>query len=191
MRAQVPSANVQTRDPLATPVASSALRLMDIADFTGTTPELLPEQFLTGDLEGWGVIERLTGGLQQRFTVKAHGSWDETARLLTFTETWTFDDGRQDTLSWRIVKGADGRYSGQEARLEGEAEGDARGCAFHWRYTRDTPQKGDGPGDETASMVLNFNDWFYRIDERVVMVRGSAGRAGIPFAILHAAYRRV
>ena len=115
-RAQVPSANVQTRDPLATPVASSALRLMDIADFSGTAPELLPEQFLTGDLEGWGVIERLTGGLQQRFTVNAHGSWDKAARLITFTETWTFDDGRQDTLSWRIVKGADGRYSGQEAR---------------------------------------------------------------------------
>ncbi len=164
---------------------------MDIRDFGGTSPVLLPEAFLVGELEGWGVIERVTGGLLQRFTMKARGSWDETSGVLAFTETWTFDDGRQDTLSWRIARRADGRYAGQEPRLEGEAEGDALGCAFHWRYTRDTLQKGDGPGDGENSMVLNFNDWFYRIDERVVMVRGSAGRAGIPFTIIHAAYRRL
>ncbi|HQS17222.1 DUF3833 family protein [Reyranella sp.] len=160
---------------------------MDIDDFAGTSPELLPETYLAGDLEGWGVVERVTGGLQQRFTVKAQGTWDEAARILHFVETWTFDDGRQDTLTWRISKLASERYSGQESRLDGEAEGDRAGCAFHWRYTRDTPQ---GGGDD-KSMVLNFNDWFYRIDERVVMVRGSAGRAGIPFSILHATYRRL
>jgi len=163
---------------------------MDIEDFNGTSPELRPEDFLAGDLEGWGVVERVTGGLQQRFTVRACGSWDEAAQLLSFTETWTFDDGRQDTLSWRIIRRAEGRYAGHEPRLEGEAEGERAGCAFHWRYTRDTPQKGGEPGVET-SMVLNFNDWFYRIDERVVMIRGSAGRAGLPFAILHATYRRL
>ena len=160
---------------------------MDIDDFAGTSPELLPETYLAGDLEGWGVVERVTGGLQQRFTVKARGTWDEAAHVLRFTETWTFDDGRQDTLTWRIAKLASGRYSGQESRLDGEAEGECAGCAFHWRYTRNTPQSG---GDD-KSMVLNFNDWFYRIDERVVMVRGSAGRAGIPFSILHATYRKV
>lgn len=161
---------------------------MDIKDFAGTSPELRPEEFLSGDLEGWGVVERVTGGLQQRFTVKAHGSWDDAAGVLNFVETWTFDDGRQDTLSWRIERRATGQYAGAEPRLEGEAEGEAAGCAFHWRYTRDTPQ---GDPAEDKSMVLNFNDWFFRIDERVVMVRGSAGRAGIPFSIIHAAYRRL
>ena len=77
---------------------------MNIEDFAGTSPELLPESYLAGDLEGWGVVERVTGGLQQRFTVKARGTWDEAAHVLSFTETWTFDDGRQDTLTWRIAK---------------------------------------------------------------------------------------
>jgi len=160
---------------------------MNIDDFAGSVPELLPESYLTGDLEGWGVVERLTGGLQQRFTVRANGAWDEVARVLNFIETWTFDDGRQDTLAWRISRLASGRYTGQEPRLDGEAEGERAGCAFHWQYTRNTPLSG---GDD-KSMMLNFNDWFYRIDERVVMVRGSAGRAGIPFSILHATYRRI
>ena len=39
-------------------------------------------------------------------------------------------------------------------------------------------------------MMLTFSDWFYRIDERVAIVRGSAKRLGIPIALLHAAYRR-
>jgi hypothetical protein len=39
-------------------------------------------------------------------------------------------------------------------------------------------------------MLLNFNDWFWRIDERVAMVRGSAGRAGVAFAVAHVTYRR-
>jgi hypothetical protein len=158
---------------------------MDIDDFASSTPVLLPEEYLAHDLEGWGVVERLTGGLQQRFTVKAHGEWDQTNRLLAFTETWTFDDGRKDTLAWRITPRGDRRYVGDETKLEGQAEGVQAGCAFNWRYSRDTPL-GDG-----KSMLLNFNDWFYRIDDRVVMIRGSAGRAGIPFSILHATYRRV
>ena len=157
---------------------------MDIKDFNGTSPVLLPEEFLAHDLEGWGVVERVTGGLQQRFTVKAHGEFDSAAGILRFMETWTFDDGRQDTLTWRISRRQPGRYEGNEARLDGHAEGEQSGCAFHWRYSRDTPMS-DG-----KSILLNFNDWFYRIDERVVMVRGSAGRAGIPFSILHATYRR-
>lgn len=158
---------------------------MDIKDFVGTSPALLPEEYLAHDLEGWGVVERITGGLQQRFTVRARGEWDQTALILHFTETWTFDDGRRDTLDWRISPRQNGQYVGDESRIDGQAEGEQAGCAFHWRYSRDTPL-GDG-----KSMLLNFNDWFYRIDERVVMIRGSAGRAGIPFSILHATYRRL
>lgn len=158
---------------------------MDIKDFSGTSPILRPEEYLAHELQGWGIVERLTGGLQQRFTVKARGDWDEALRVLNFTETWTFDDGRTDTLAWRISPRDDGRYVGHETRIEGQAEGQQAGCAFHWRYSRDTPSS-DG-----KSMLLNFNDWFYRIDERVVMIRGSAGRAGIPFSILHATYRRI
>jgi hypothetical protein len=158
---------------------------MDIADFAGTSPILLPEEYLAGKLEGWGLIERLTGGLQQRFTVRAHGEWDRAARILSFSETWTFDDGRKDTLNWRILADEQGQYSGEERSLDGRAEGQRSGCAFHWRYSRETPL-GDG-----KSMLLNFNDWFFRIDEKVAMVRGSAGRAGIAFSILHATYRRL
>lgn len=80
---------------------------MYIDDFAGSTPEFLPEDFLAGRLEGWGILEGLTGGLQKRYTVNADGIWYADTGILAFTETWVFDDGRSDTLSWRIRKLAD------------------------------------------------------------------------------------
>lgn len=158
---------------------------MDIKDFAGTTPVLLPEQFLTGTLRGWGVVESILGGLQKRFVVRARGDWEEATQILSFIETWTFDNGRSDTLYWKIIKRGIGHYSGSERRIDGEAKGEQMGCAFHWTYSRDTPQ------DDGKSALLNYDDWFYRIDERVLMVSGSAGRVGIPFAMIHGAYQRV
>ena len=46
--------------------------------------------------------------------------------------------------------------------------------------------QGDG-----KSFKLNFDDWFYAIDDRACIVRDSAGRAGIPFATAHVTYRKL
>ena len=156
---------------------------MKIEDFEGKGPEFRPEDYFDGRLEGWGVLERPTGGIQKRFTVAAEGR--SFAGGVDYTETWTFDDGHVDTLHWRIRAEGDGRYSGVEDRSEGEAEGEQAGCAFHWEYTRDTPQP-DG-----KSMKLNFEDWFVRIDDTAVVAKGTAGRLGLPFATAHVTYRKI
>ena len=158
---------------------------MAIDAFAGTTPVFLPEQFLVGRLEGWAVVESLVGGLLKRARITAHGELDADTDTVVLTETYTFDDGHSDTLRWTIHKLGEGQYTGHENRLEGDATGEQAGWAFHWKYTRDTPQ-GDG-----KSFKLNFDDWFYAIDERACIVRGSAGRAGIPFATGHVTYRRI
>lgn len=158
---------------------------MPIEDFKDKVPAFLPEEFFVGGLEGWAVFESLMGGLQRRATISASGKLDADTGSVLFTETYEFDDGHSDTLQWTIKKDGVGKYTGLENRLEGEAEGEQAGCAFHWRYTRDTPQA-DG-----SSTKLNFDDWFYAIDARVCMVRGSAGRAGIPFGTAHVTYRKV
>jgi hypothetical protein len=157
---------------------------MGIDDFKGSKPEFLPEEFFSGHLEGWAVLESVMGSLQKRATIVADGIWDASIQEVRFTETYQFDDGHQDTLRWMIKKLKDGKYRGTEPRVKDAAEGDQAGCAFHWRYTRDTPQS-DG-----SSSILNFDDWFYRIDDRVCIVRGSAGRAGLPFATAHVTYRK-
>jgi Protein of unknown function (DUF3833) len=157
---------------------------MKIEDFVNARPVLLPEQFLQGHLQGWGIMENLLGDLQKRFTIEASGEFQAGSNVLSFTETWTFDDGFTDTLSWRIQKRSEGRYSGRETRVKDDAAGEQAGFAFNWRYTRDTPQKSG------TSVTLNFNDWFYLIDPNVCIVRGSAGRLGIPFSVVHVTYRK-
>ena len=154
---------------------------MKIEDFADQGPAFRPEAFFTGQLEGWGVLEGPTGSLQKRFTVTAEGALE--GDVIHFRETWTFDDGHVDTLNWRIRAQGDGAYTGVEDRIEGEAKGELAGCAFHWTYTRDTPQP-DG-----KSVKLNFDDWFFQIDEAVVIAKGVGGRLGLPFASAHVTYR--
>lgn len=156
---------------------------MKIEDFAGTTPPFRPEDFFTKKLQGWGVVEAPTGSLKKRFTVEAQGRL--AGDIIRFRETWTYDDGHVDTLNWDIRAMGDGRYVGDEDRLEEEAEGQACGCAFRWSYVRDTPQ----PDGKTAK--LTFHDVFYQIDEKVVIARGVAGRLGLPLATVHVTYRAV
>jgi len=159
---------------------------MKIEDFEGTGPAFRPEDFFGGRLEGWGVMEGPTGSLQKRFTVRAEGrSFAAEGGLIRFRETWTFDDGHADTLNWEIRPQGDRHYTGVEDRSDGQAEGEQAGCAFHWKYARDTPQP-DG-----KTIKLNFDDWFFQIDDAVVVAKGVAGRLGLPFATAHVTYRKL
>lgn len=127
---------------------------MAIDAFKGTTPLFLPEQSFVGRLEGWAVLESLVGGLLKRATIAGHGELDADTNTVVFIETYTFDDGHTDTLHWTIRKGEGGKYTGLENRLEGEAIGEQAGCAFHWKYTRDTPQAGGWSLAEFRRLVL-------------------------------------
>jgi hypothetical protein len=157
---------------------------MKISDFAGRGPGFDPAAAFVGPTEGWGVMETPLGHFQKRFTVSADGAADAEGRI-RWRETWSFDDGHVDSLNWEIWPQGEGRFAGREDRIEGEAEGEAAGFAFYWRYTRDTPQP-DG-----KSIKLNFDDWFFQIDPDVFVARGSAGRVGLPFAVAHVTYRKI
>jgi len=156
---------------------------MAIDDFKGTRPIFLLEQFFVGRIEGWAVVESLVGGLLKRATIAAHGNSSQTRK--------SFYSPRLTRSTTGILTRCIGRYE-RATRVgtpdwktdEGDAIGEQAGCAFHWKYTRDTPQIGG------KSFKLNFDNWFYAIDDRTCIVRGSAGRAGIPFATAHITYRR-
>jgi hypothetical protein len=78
-----------------------------------------------------GVLESLIGSLQKRATIKAEGSWNEQTQIMSFTETYSFDESHQFPLRWAIKKVAPGKYAGTEPRLDGQAEGEQIGCAYH------------------------------------------------------------
>ena len=81
--------------------------------FAGSSPPFLPEHFFATSLEGWGIIETPFGGLRKRYTLQANGAWDGQQRPPCYSpRTWRFDDGRSETLDWRICKLRPGCYSG-------------------------------------------------------------------------------
>lgn len=129
------------------------------------------------------MLESVLGALKSRYTII--GSGTPVPEGVDFTETWTFDNGLVETLRWKIRKTSAGKYIGTEPKVDGEAQGERAGFAFHWSYTRETPQQGSDP------VTLNFDDWFYLIDDCTCLVRGSAGRLGLPFAIAHVTYRKL
>ncbi len=106
-----------------------------------STLVFLPEEFLAGELRGWGMTHSRTGSLANQFKIDAHGEWDAARKTLQLRETYHFDDGHTDVLDWSIVKGPGGHYTGREPRLIGEAKGEQSGNWFRWRYKRRVPGK--------------------------------------------------
>lgn len=157
---------------------------MRVAEFAGRQPEMVLEQWFAGRTQGWGIVQDRFGKLQRQFQVEADGTWDSAEQTLRLTETWTFDDGQVDRLEWRIKKVGPGRYQGSEPRLVGEAVGEQAGNAFRWRYTRRVPMPDGGESR------LDFDDWFWLQDERVLISRATVGRFGVEFASISLFYRK-
>jgi hypothetical protein len=158
---------------------------MKIADFTGKQPTLILERFFQGRAQGWGVMQSRFGAFQQQFRIEATGRWDEASRTLKLTEIYTFDDGHIDTLEWHITKQDSGRYEGKEPRIDGTAQGEQAGNAFHWTYTRRVPAK---DGSESSN---GFDDWFWLQDENTLIARASVTKLGVEVATLSVFYRKM
>ena len=107
---------------------------MDIADFAGRGPELLPEKYLSGELESrLGRPRKCTWRTEVPIHNQGEGHLHARRRRLHRDV-----DLRQwpcRTLSWKIRKTNDGKYVRNEPKVDGEARGEQAGFAFHWFYS--------------------------------------------------------
>ncbi len=158
---------------------------MNISDFADKRPLFVLENFFSGRLRGWGITLRRMGKLQNRFTIEAEGRYEVSANTLTLKETYTFDDGHQDFLTWTIINRGDGKYEGRETLIDGMADGEQAGNAFRWKYAREVPA---ADGSKTK---FGFDDWFFMHDENHMTAHASLTKLGIEFATLSAFYERV
>ena len=158
---------------------------MKIDEFEGKQPQFVLEEFFSGHLRGWGITLGRMGGFQNRFSIEAHGTWDPSANVLSLKETYTFDDGHTDVLTWTIIKRGDGEYDGRETLIDGTAKGDQRGNAFRWQYHREVPAA-DG-----SKSNIGFDDWFFLHDGEHMSAHASLTKLGIELATLNAFYEKV
>ena len=143
------------------------------------------EEFFSGRLRGWGTTIGRMGGLQNRFTIDAEGTWDPSANVLSLKETYVFDDGHTDILTWTILKRGEDEYEGRETLIDGNAIGEQAGYAFHWQYHREVPA---ADGSKTK---FGFDDWFLMHDAAHMSAHASLTKLGIEVATLNAFYEKV
>ena len=150
-------------------------------DFSGTTPELELEQFLSGKLTAHGVFQDRFGDVRRTFVVELVGEWD--GETLTLTEDFVYEDGSTEQRVWRLTQTGPESWIGTAEGVIGEARGEERGNAFNWVYTIDL-QTPDGV------LRASFDDWLWQIDDQVMINRAYVTKFGVEIGQLSIFFRR-
>ena len=117
----------------------------------------------------------------KRFHVVIDASWQGDTG--TLDEHFSYSDGSTQRRIWTITRHADGRYTGRADDVVGEAEGQARGNALRWRYVLSLPVDG-------KTYKVDFDDWMYLMDERVMLNRSVMSKFGLRLGELSLSFIR-
>jgi Protein of unknown function (DUF3833) len=151
------------------------------ADYARETPLLDLRKYFNGPLTAHGIFSDRSGKVVRRFSVKMSASWNGNQGVLD--EDFTFSDGAKERRVWRLTDHGDGRYSGRADDVVGVAAGQAAGNALNWRYTLALPVDG-------RVWEVQFDDWMYLMDERVMLNRAVMSKFGITLGELTLAFSK-
>lgn len=140
------------------------------ADYAAERPLFDLRQYFDGPVQAHGVFTDRSGRVVRRFTVQMVGRWQGNEGELD--ERFTYSDGKTERRVWRLTDLGNGRWRGRADDVVGEAEGQAAGNALNWRYTLRLPVDG-------SVYDVQFDDWMYRIDDRVVINKAAMSKFGI------------
>ena len=141
-----------------------------VSDYAQQRPLLALDRYFNGRVRAHGVFQKRGGEVARRFTVVMDCHWEGNQGVLD--EAFSYSDGSSQRRVWRLTKHADGRYTGRADDVVGEAEGQASGNAFRWNYTLRLPVDG-------KEYDVQFDDWMFLIDERVMLNRATMSKFGI------------
>lgn len=142
----------------------------DVEHYASEEPELRLQDYFNGDLEAWGMFQKRNGEVVRRFHVQMTGTWDGDTGVLD--ERFTYSDGTREQRIWTLVRQPDGSWRGTADDVEGEAIGHVAGNAFHWRYSLRLKV-------DDSTWLVDFDDWMYLIDDRVMLNRARMSKWGI------------
>jgi hypothetical protein len=142
-----------------------------IPDQTAQGVQFAPEVALAGKNFGRGEFRSITG-VRRPFDVELNGVWD--GSTLTLREDFAYADGVRETKTWRLTRGADGRYRGSREDVVGEAAGFADGQAFRLEYTMAIPKKDGG------ARRVKFRDVLVTDAKGDVINRANVSWYGVP-----------
>jgi len=132
--------------------------------------ELKIEEFFDGHVVAQGQFQDVFGTVRRRFDVDIQGTWD--GKVLTLVEDFEYADGTTEQRIWRMMKTGPDTWTGSADGVIGDAQGQARGDVFNWKYQIDLPVP-DG------TLRVRFDDWLWKLSDTRVFNRAYMKRFGV------------
>jgi hypothetical protein len=151
---------------------TSCASKVEPSHYAGEKPVLDLQQYFNGTLDAWGIFQDRSGKVVKRFTVVMHCKWE--GDVGTLDEDFSYSDGTKQKRIWTLRKVAPDRYIGTASDVVGEAIGITAGNALNWKYVLALPVDG-------KVYNMNFDDWMFLMDDRVMLNRAGMSKFGISF----------
>ena len=148
---------------------------MKPTDFRDKKPRLIIEEYLSGNVKAWGILQNRSGKVTRQFSADLNGKWD--GKKLILDEKFNWDDGEIQERKWTIDKIDEHNYEGTAGDVVGKAKGYSYGPAFKFEYVLLVPIKG-------KEIKITFDDWIFKQDDRVAINRATMTKFGIKVAEL-------
>ena len=144
-------------------------------DFKDQKPRLIIEEYLSGNVKAYGLLQNRSGKVTRKFIADLDGKWD--GKQLILDEKFNWSDGEVQTRQWQITKIDEHNYEGVAADVVGTARGYSYGPAFKFEYVLLVPVKG-------KEIKITFDDWIFMQDEKVAINRAIMTKFGFKVAEL-------
>jgi len=144
-------------------------------DFKDQKPRLIIEDYLSGNIKAWGLLQNRSGKVTRQFSAELNGKWD--GKQLILDEEFNWSDGEIQIRQWKINKIDEHNYEGTAGDVVGVAKGYSYGPAFKFEYVLLIPVKG-------KNMKITFDDWIFKQDDKVAINRATMSKFGIKVAEL-------
>ena len=144
-------------------------------DFKDQEPRLIIENYLSGNVKAWGLLQDRSGKVTRQFSAELKGKWN--GKELILDEKFNWNDGEVQKRQWKIIKIDEHNYEGTAGDVVGKAKGYSYGPAFKFEYVLLVPVKG-------KEVKITFDDWIFKQDEKVAINRATMTKFGIKVAEL-------
>ena len=161
--------------------AYSNKEYMKPEDFKGKEPRLIIENYMSGNVKAWGILQNRSGKVTRQFSAELNCKWD--GKQLILDEKFNWDNGEVQTRQWKINKIDENNYEGTAGDVVGKAKGYSYGPAFKFEYVLLVPVKG-------KEIKITFDDWIFMQDERVAINRAKMTKFGIKVAELTVVFQK-
>lgn len=143
--------------------------------YKGSEPPLDLQEYFTGPIKAWGLVQDRKGHVTRRFDVTMNGTWEGDTG--TLVEHFKYYDGEIQERIWTIKRIAQNQYEGTASDILDKASGTVEGTAMRWAYQMDLPV-----GDKTYK--ITFDDWMFHMNDGILINRSYLKKFGITVAEL-------